>query len=81
MKIEADIDLTSRQLAEAFCEMNDDEQTRCFGDVAAVMETWAPHKRLLQVSFIGSHLVDCDCGGERARELITGIYEAMTESK
>ena len=81
MKIEVDIKITPQQLAELFCEMNDDEQTRFFGDVAHIMSGWKPHERELQIEFIGSHLVDCECGGAGARELIKGIYRSMVAAQ
>lgn len=81
MKIEVDINFTPRQLAERFCDLNDDEQTRFFGEVAQIMSTWKAHERDLQIQFIGSHLVDCECGSEGARELIAGINQSMVATQ
>lgn len=77
MKYEFDLKLTPRQLAELFCDMDDDAQAQFFVECAAVMEEWPAHARLMQLHLVGEHLRDCKCSTDEGRELVRNIFASM----
>lgn len=74
--------MTPRQLAEAFCEMNDEQQAQFFIECADIAQTtWGVSTLDIwhQWYRVGRHLRDCTCSTHEARQMITNIYSG-TES-
>lgn len=62
-------------LAQAFTNMNDDQQAQFFVEVAKIMKTWTSSGGMSQQAYyIGRHLATCKCSTEDSRELIRMIY-------
>lgn len=67
-------------LAEMFCALDDDAQTRFLSEVWRVMGTWdRPAAREMQCYYIAGHANTCACG-EGAKELITALAENLQVS-
>jgi hypothetical protein len=77
MKVTVDVQLSPAELAMSFCAMTDDEQAQFFSGIAAIMDKWPAHARLMQLSFIGQHVNECQCG-EGAAGLIADLHAAMS---
>lgn len=69
---------TPLELAEAFCELNDEGQAQFFIECARIAgewtvglgDTWQWYK-------IGGHLRSCECSTDKARAMVRGIAEAV----
>ena len=73
-----DIYLSAADIAEVFCELDDDAQAQFFVHVARIMGAWPePGAATMQPYFIGKHLATCECGTEGARQFIRDVAEAM----
>jgi hypothetical protein len=70
------ITLTPAQVAEAFCDLDDEGQAQVFIEVARVESAWPPGN-FQQWQAVGRHLRDCSCSSEEAREIVSGIAEGM----
>lgn len=77
MILPIEVKLTPAQLAEAFCEMDDDAQAQFFVECAKIMDTWGVLARQMQSMLIGNHLRDCECSTLQARELVEMIADSM----
>ena len=78
MKLTVDMTLTPRQLAEVWCEMNDEDQAQFFIEAAAIIRTWPDIMgRQLQAMEVGKHLAECSCSNDDARELVRDIVAGM----
>lgn len=73
MKKFVELTLTPAELAEAFSEMNDEEQAQFFIEVGRVFESWGVAARMMQASKIGAHLKTCACSTWEARETVRAI--------
>lgn len=78
MKLEVRVSLTPRQVAEAFCEMDDEKQAQFFIEAAAIAATWTGSD-FPQWLFVGRHLRDCDCSNDDARALVQDIADGMKQ--
>jgi hypothetical protein len=68
--------LSAEDLAEAFCEMDDDAQAQFFVEVARIIRSWEGVARHLAVAAIGNHLRTCECATADARELVRDLAAA-----
>ena len=73
----------SRELAEGFCELDDEQQADFFIACAHIMSQW---KGTLftgqaagewQMRLVGRHLRDCGCSNEDARNLVRELAAAL----
>lgn len=74
---------TPEQLAEQFCELDDDQQAKFFVAVAEIMDGWNDRyfgsaASYMQASLIGSHLATCSCSTEGARDFVRHVFEGMS---
>lgn len=76
VQLSAQVDLTPRQIAEAFAELGDEEQAQVFIEVAAIAEGWE-HQNMDQWYAVGRHLVTCSCSTEAARELVRRLARGV----
>ena len=78
IKIPINLDL----LAQAFADMNDDEQTQFFVKVAEIAKTWDNKWGGAQSQWIniGGHLRNCQCSSDAARDMIRDIAWALDNS-
>ena len=74
MRLAVDVKLTPVQIAEAFCDLDDESQAQFFIEAARIMSTWPePAARVMQAHAIGRHLRDCPCSTYEARALVSDI--------
>lgn len=73
MKKTVDLTLTAAELAEAFSDMNDEDQAQFFIEVGRIFESWGTANRIMQCSKIGAHLRECSCSTWEAREIARTI--------
>ena len=79
------IEITSRvnvdldMLATCFTNMDDDAQAKFFVKVAELAKTWKDPGA--QWYAIGSHLRNCKCSNEEARDMIRSIAWAVENGK
>ncbi len=79
MILPVEIKLTPRQLAEAFCEMNDEQQAQVFIEAAAIAQQWkGDFGSGWQWWLVGRHLLTCGCSNDDARELVQEIARGAT---
>lgn len=79
MKLTVNVELTPLNLAEAFTEMNDEEQAQFFIEVTAIMGRWGSSRRSQQAYYIGGHLRTCTCSNDAARMLVREIADASEQ--
>lgn len=72
-----DVEITPEMAAQAFADMNDDEQAQFFVNAARIAaETYegSPQSQWIR---IGDHLATCKCSSDAGRELIRSIQYGM----
>jgi len=74
-EIEMDLDV----MAKAFAHLNDDEQAKFFVKVAEIGKTFGGFGPEYQWYQIGSHLRNCECSTEAAREMIRHMHIGLEE--
>lgn len=79
MKREINIIATPAELAEAFCDMNDEQQAQFFIDVAEIGRSFRGLGAGYQWWLVGKHLKTCACSTEDARDLILEIAKGIAE--
>lgn len=80
MKKTIDLTLTPREIAEAFADMNDEDQAQFFIEVGAIFESWGVAERNMQASKIGGHLRTCACSTWEAREVVRTIAAEIDQT-
>ena len=71
-------------LAEGFCRLDDDHQSKFFVFVARIMGQWdngVGLKRDSQAYYIGKHLQTCKCSTPEAREFLESIVYIMKDQE
>jgi hypothetical protein len=82
MLVRLDLHLSPLQLAEAFCDLSDEQQAQFFIEAAHIArETWEQPATFLQWREVGKHLGSCDCSTDDARELVRDIAEGMAHAE
>ena len=74
------VTLTPRQIAEAFCGMNDEDQAQFFIECAAIAHGWLERGEgspTFQWGLVGGHLRDCECSTAQARAMVQCIADGM----
>jgi hypothetical protein len=79
VKLGVDIKLTPAQLAEAFCELDDEAQAQFFIECARIGETWETRATCFQWHAVGRHLRDCECSTYEAREMVRDIAACLED--
>lgn len=70
------IKLTPEQVAQAFCELDDDEEAQVFIEIAKIADSW-PIRGAMQWFNVGRHLRDCKCSNDLARDVVLGIWDGL----
>lgn len=73
--IKAEVLLSPRELAEAFCQLNDEAQAQFFIEVAAIAASWTG--TFPQWLAVGRHLGECQCATDGAREMVRDIVAGL----
>jgi hypothetical protein len=73
------VTLTPAEVAEAFLELNDDDEAQVFIEIARLTKDW-PMRGAMQWRAIGQHLRDCVCSNDLARDVVLGISDGMAPS-
>lgn len=74
---ETQFELSIETAAQWFCELDDDHQAKFFVEVAKIMETWGPGKLEWQAHSIGSHLKNCECSTDEARQIVRELHGGL----
>jgi hypothetical protein len=79
VKTEAEIDISIEIAAQWFANITDDDQARFFVAVCEEAKKWkkgglGPNHQWFQ---IGSHLKNCECSSEAARDMIREMYNGL----
>lgn len=80
VRVEVPVEMTPRLVAEAFAEMNDEQQAQVFIEVAAIAAGWATESPCLtapQWWMVGRHLRTCSCSTDEARQLVRDIAQGI----
>lgn len=76
-RVKLDIELVARW----FANLDDDSQARFFVAVAAAAKSWPVDARHAgqwhQWYQVGSHLRNCECSSEDAREMVRHIHDGL----
>lgn len=80
MRVTVEAEVTPLMLAEAFCEMNDEDQAQFFIECTAIMGRWGSDKRAQQAWYVGKHLARCACSNDATRTFVREIAEAADGS-
>lgn len=64
------------QIAQAFAEMDDEEQAQFFIEVAKIASTW-DGRTFQQWYSVGRHLATCECSNDEARELVQELAQGV----
>lgn len=76
MRLELKIRLTPAQVAEAFCEMDDEQQAQFFIECARIAAGWDGQFR--QWFYVGKHLRTCECSNDNALAMVAEIAEGAS---
>lgn len=78
MKVTLDLKLSIVQLAQAFCDLDDEEQAQFFIEAARIASTtWERPATFMQWRSVGKHLATCACSTDDAREMVRDIAEGL----
>lgn len=69
--------LSVRQIAEAFCKLDDDEQAKFFVCVGGIMKAWGAGRLETQCFNVGRHLVNCACSTHEARDVVNAMANGI----
>lgn len=75
MKLTLEVKLTPAQLAEAFCDLNDEDQAQFLIEAARIALAWRDGG--YQWHLVGRHLQSCECSTDDARSLVKDIYDGI----
>lgn len=75
-KTSVKVEVTIEKLAELFANLDDDSQCKFFVEVAKYASIWEHHQSD-QWFRVGSHLKNCSCSTNEARDMIELIYHGM----
>ena len=83
MRLVVDRKLTPAEIAEAWCELTDEDQAQFFIEAARIAKSWAKDRysagATMQWSRIGGHLRTCPCSTHEARMMVADIADACTD--
>ena len=82
MRVQAEVEMNPRMLAEAFCELGDEHQAQFFIECAAIAAEWTdargnPSWPSSQWYSVGAHLRNCTCSSDDARDMVDTIARAV----
>ena len=84
MKLDIDVTLTPRQIAQAFCDLGDEDQAQFFIECAAIAATWREGDPNALPSYqwhvVGRHLRTCECSTYEARAMVEEIAGGIAEA-
>ena len=70
MKLTVDLTLTPAQLAEQFCDYDDEAQAQFFIEIARIIKTCDNAGGTIHWLSVGRHLSTCTCSTQDARDLV-----------
>lgn len=79
IKVETKITLDVATVANAFCEMSDEQQAQFFIEAAKLATAWNDGRGAtgMQWWYVGRHLRNCACATEEARDMVREIVQSM----
>jgi len=83
VKVEAEVKVTPRLVAEMIAGLNDEQQAQVIIELAAIAEAWTGDGSDLftgwtyQFFLVGRHLAKCACSTDAARELVHNLHIGM----
>jgi len=77
VKITTSIELDIETAARWFAELDDDNQARFFVAVAKHSMAWPQYGRDVQWFRVGSHLKNCECATEEARQIVRDMHDGL----
>jgi len=81
LTIEIDRKFTPREIAAAFCDLDDEGQAQFFIECASIASEWNIPGRLgadWQWYVVGRHLATCECSNDDARDMVREIARAAS---
>lgn len=76
MKIVHETRLTPEQVAEAFCELNDDQMALFFEEVGKIAKDWKGSAGM-QWYLTGQHMKSCACVTDIGRSVVDEIHDSL----
>lgn len=77
-KLMVEVSLTPRQVAEAFCDLDDEQQAQVFIEVALLASRWEASAFVGSQWFaVGRHLRDCSCSSDAARNVVSEMAAGL----
>lgn len=84
MRLTVERKLTPLEIAEAFCELDDESQAQVFIEAARIAAGWGIGRHSLGADWqwfsIGRHLRTCSCSTEEARDMVKAIADGAVPS-
>lgn len=68
---------TTEEIAQAFCDLDDDAMCKFFVEVARRFSEWGPGKGDMQLWYVGGHMRTCECSTEQAREWVRELARCL----
>jgi hypothetical protein len=81
VKVTVEVKLTPAQLAEVFCEWDDEKQAQFFIEAANIAGTWEGGGAAVQFRLVGRHLVTCACSSEGARDVVRDLAAGIEDAQ
>jgi hypothetical protein len=81
VKTATSISLDIDTAAKWFCGLSDDEQCQFFVAITEQTKSWPGGDGNMQWYYVGSHLRNCECATEEAREMIRRIHDGITTGR
>lgn len=77
MKLEHNVKLSPQQVAEAFCELTDDEMALVFEEIGRRADLWMNNGATMQWFVVGRHMRECACVTALGRSVIDEIHDSL----
>lgn len=76
---ETEVELDLDMMAQAFANLDDDSQAKFFVKVAEIGKNFGGLGAEFQWFQIGSHLRNCECSTEDARDMIRSMHHGLEQ--
>ncbi len=82
MRLQQEIKLTPAEVAEAFCDLGDEQQAQVFIEIALIGQRWRAADERADPNYqwwlVGRHLRACSCATEEARDVVRELAGGLS---
>ena len=75
MTLTGQVEVGPKELAQAFCDLNDEQQADFFEAVGGIADGWSG---TMQFFMVGRHMKTCECVTQSGIRVIEEIHDGLT---